>query len=301
MDWYNLLACPHCGEGFDLSGDGKTLTCGNRHSFDRAKQGYFHLLPVNQQKSKAPGDSKEMVLARKSFLGAGHYRPIVDGVLKAISEQLAGANTGAQLGAKSGVRSDKEFSWLDAGCGEGYYTEAIAAQYPQAVGLGLDISKPAIQKAAKLNSNSSDYLHWLVASSAKTPLKSNGLDLVLSLFSRLMPEESIRILNETGVFIAVNSGKDHLKELKARLYDQPKDSYLDAEKKLMPWMEKVADHSVKFTISLDKSEDIANLLLMTPHYWRAQPDKKAALIELTQIDLTVDVKIECFKPLRQSE
>ena len=43
------------------------------HCFDRAKEGYWHLLPVQSMRTKAPGDSKEMVAARRAFLNAGYY------------------------------------------------------------------------------------------------------------------------------------------------------------------------------------------------------------------------------------
>ena len=62
--------CPLCGGA--LSGD-ETLKCGKNHSFDRAKEGYWHLLPVQSMRTKAPGDSKEMVAARRAFLNAGYY------------------------------------------------------------------------------------------------------------------------------------------------------------------------------------------------------------------------------------
>ena len=62
--------CPLCGE--PLTGD-TALKCGRNHSFDRAKEGYWHLLPVQSMRTKAPGDSKEMVAARRAFLNAGYY------------------------------------------------------------------------------------------------------------------------------------------------------------------------------------------------------------------------------------
>ena len=60
--------CPLCGE--PLTGD-TALKCGRNHSFDRAKEGYWHLLPVQSMRTKAPGDSKEMVAARRAFLTPG--------------------------------------------------------------------------------------------------------------------------------------------------------------------------------------------------------------------------------------
>jgi len=44
-----------------------------RHSFDIASQGYANLLPVQHKRSRDPGDSKEMVAARRRFLTAGFY------------------------------------------------------------------------------------------------------------------------------------------------------------------------------------------------------------------------------------
>ena len=62
--------CPLCGA--PLAGD-VSLKCARNHSFDRAKEGYWHLLPVQSMRTKAPGDSKEMVAARRAFLNAGYY------------------------------------------------------------------------------------------------------------------------------------------------------------------------------------------------------------------------------------
>ena len=47
------------------------------HSFDRAKEGYWHLLPVQNTRTKAPGDSREMVAARRAFLSAGYYLSLI--------------------------------------------------------------------------------------------------------------------------------------------------------------------------------------------------------------------------------
>ena len=46
--------CPLCGG--PLTGQ-STLKCAKNHSFDRAKEGYWHLLPVQSMRTKAPGDS----------------------------------------------------------------------------------------------------------------------------------------------------------------------------------------------------------------------------------------------------
>ena len=130
--------CPLCGE--PLTGD-TALKCGRNHSFDRAKEGYWHLLPVQSMRTKAPGDSKEMVAARRAFLNAGYY-----GIFGRALGELCLA-----YGASAGA--DAPLHLLDAGCGEGWYDRCIAqafAQAGQSVQLaGFDIAKPAVRLAAK--------------------------------------------------------------------------------------------------------------------------------------------------------
>ena len=62
--------CPLCGGVLQGETD---LKCEKGHCFDRAREGYWHLLPVQSMRTKAPGDSKEMVAARRAFLNAGYY------------------------------------------------------------------------------------------------------------------------------------------------------------------------------------------------------------------------------------
>ena len=69
--------CPLCGE--KLTGD-STLKCTKGHCFDRAKEGYWHLLPVQSMRTKAPGDSKEMVAARRAFLNGKLCLPQAEAV-----------------------------------------------------------------------------------------------------------------------------------------------------------------------------------------------------------------------------
>ena len=68
----------------------------------------MNLLTVQQKKSLHPGDTREQVLSRRSFLDAGFYAPIADAL----------CNTARELNAKGPI--------LDIGCGEGYYSARLA-------------------------------------------------------------------------------------------------------------------------------------------------------------------------------
>ena len=60
------LICPLCDA--PLRREEGRYCCENRHSFDVARQGYVHLLPVQQKHSLHPGDTREQVAARREFL-----------------------------------------------------------------------------------------------------------------------------------------------------------------------------------------------------------------------------------------
>lgn len=107
-------SCPLCHA--PLSRSDNHYSCPQRHQFDLAKEGYVNLLPVQFKRSRDPGDSAEMMQARRAFLDAGHYQPLRD----AIAERL---------------RHYAPTDLLDIGCGEGYYTHAFAAIASRSWGL----------------------------------------------------------------------------------------------------------------------------------------------------------------------
>ena len=128
---FTALACPL--DGAPLHRQGAAWQCAAGHSFDIASQGYTHLLPVQNKRSRDPGDSKEMIAARRRFLEAGVYQPIAQAVAETTLAGLSPANTPG---------------CLDAGCGEGYYLRQLATAakgrgQPLAL-MGLDISKWAV-------------------------------------------------------------------------------------------------------------------------------------------------------------
>ena len=126
--------CPLCGA--PLAGD-NALKCPSGHSFDRGKEGYWHLLPVQNTRTKAPGDSREMVAARRAFLSADYYG-------------IFGQALGELCLEYGQPKAGKPLHLLDAGCGEGWYDRCIAKQFEEAGRplelAGFDIAKPAVRR-----------------------------------------------------------------------------------------------------------------------------------------------------------
>lgn len=273
---FQALACPL--DGTPLHCTGSAWTCASGHSFDLASQGYANLLPVQYKRSRDPGDSKEMVAARRRFLTAGFYQPIAAAVSRAVL---------------AGLPADATISCLDAGCGEGYYLRELAA----AVGteqtlalLGLDISKWAVLSAAKQDRRPG----WVVGSNAKLPVLSGTLDRVLCLFGFPVYAEFARVLKPGGLLVQVDAGPDHLRELREIIYPSLKPERT-AGMPTPTGFRRLPAEALRFSISLTRAGQIADLLTMTPHLFRASPEGRAAVAALTALALSVDVRLTGFE------
>lgn len=274
------LSCPLCS--LSLTYDNHHLKCASRHSFDQAKQGYFNLLLTNKKRSKSPGDNIEMVLARQTFLNSGIYQPISDALNGTCNHLL---NDQAE-------QLSSPIKLLDLGCGEGYYTDRLFTSLKQHTFelIGLDISKDAIRHAAKRNKD----ITWLVASGAQIPVLPNSQDVIVCLFTRLMPEGFAKALAPKGTLVTVTTGQQHLIEMRQILYPSIKDQVLDPQEPLASHFKMDNQQTFQTTHRLTSKQHIQDLLAMTPHQWRAPTAGREQLLNLEQLTITIDVNISCF-------
>ncbi|MDT8894732.1 methyltransferase domain-containing protein [Halomonas sp. I1] len=282
---FEALACPLDGDLLERH-DG-AWRCPVGHSFDIARQGYVHLLPVQNKRSRDPGDSKAMVAARRRFLEAGHYRPIAEAVSRAV---LEGAPVGGTLHC------------LDAGCGEGFYLRELAeaaaereaatstkkarGEAPVLSLLGVDISKWAVLAAAKRQKAAT----WVVGTNAHLPVQAESLDRVLCLFGFPVYAEFARVLKPGGELLMVEAGPDHLRELREIIYPSlkpPREGDAAAPEGFM----QQSCETLRYAIELEGAEPIADLLAMTPHLHRAGAEGREKAAALTSLSLTVDVRL----------
>lgn len=273
---FRALACPL--DGLPLHCTGPAWRCASGHSFDVASQGYTNLLPVQHKRSRDPGDSKEMVAARRRFLTAGFYQPIAAAVSRTVLAGLPANETG---------------SCLDAGCGEGYYLRQLAAAVPEdqpLALLGLDISKWAVVSAAKQDKRP----NWVVGSNANLPVLSGTLDRVLCMFGFPVYPEFARVLKPGGQLLQVDAGADHLRELREIIYPSLKPER-PADLQTPEGFRRGPTETLRFPIELTTAEQIADLLAMTPHLHRASAEGRAAAAALTALSLGVDVRLTCFE------
>ncbi|WP_312933752.1 putative RNA methyltransferase [Pseudomonas sp.] len=266
-----MLTCPLCQGSLSQLDNG--VVCPAGHRFDRARQGYLNLLPVQHKNSRDPGDNQAMVEARRDFLDAGHYAPV--------AERLA------QLAAERAPAT-----WLDIGCGEGYYTARIGQALPEADGYALDISREAVKRACRRDPR----LTWMVASMARVPLSDASCQFIASVFSPLDWNEAKRLLSPGGGLMRVGPTEGHLMELRQALYDEVRPYADDKHLALVPeGMRHAHSEILQWRLSLAEPKARADLLAMTPHGWRASAERRAGVIEQTApFEVTVSMRYDYF-------
>lgn len=272
------LNCPL--DGTPLRRSDASWRCSVGHCFDVAAQGYTNLLPVQNKRSRDPGDSKEMVAARRRFLESGAYQPIAAAVSQAVLADLPPGS----------------LACLDAGCGEGYYLRQLAdaaersSEQQTLALLGLDISKWAVISAAKRDKRS----NWIVGSNANLPVPTAALDRVLCMFGFPVYAEFARVLKTGGLLLQVDAGPDHLRELRETIYPT-----LKAERTtptaIPDGFTPDTTESIRYSLDLVGQAQIADLLAMTPHLYRATAEGRAKAAALTALTVTVDVRLNCLR------
>lgn len=279
---HNTLACPL--DGLPLTRQHNSWHCPAGHSYDRARQGYVNLLPVQHKRSRDPGDSKDMVEARQAFLAAGYYQPLADAVCEAIRRHAA---------------VDKALHVLDAGCGEGYYLRQLQHSGLNVLASGVDISKWAVMAAARQPTQAANTpipAQWIVGSNANLPLLTASQDVVLCLFGFPVFTEFARVLTPGGLLIKLDPGSDHLLELRQIIYPTLKSGSL-ADKPVADGFSALEHYAVRYTIVLNTPEMIARLLTMTPHLYRITADALARASALNELELSIDVNVSVFRKI----
>lgn len=210
-----------------------------------------------------------MVHARQAFLDAGHYQPI--------AERLT-----------QHAHALQPQHWLDIGCGEGYYSAALDHALPNAQGYALDISKAAIKACCRR----SQRVHWLVASMTNIPLATASCQLITSIFSPINWPEAQRLLAPSGNILHVGPATEHLIELRERLYDDVR-PYDDGKhlQALPPSLHSSRQDYLRYTLTLDSAAAREQLLAMTPHGWRVNAQRRAAILE-QPLSVTVAVRFD---------
>jgi len=248
------LRCPVCRSPLNMTRDagmavpGRALECTEGHSFDAAKQGYFNLLVGKGTAFEA--DTAEMVAARVSFLEAGHYGPLAEAVAAAVVPFL----------------STEAATLLDSGTGTGHYLrvmlDAAAAASSHVTAVGLDISKFALRRAARLNPEAVNLVCdvW-----QPLPVADHAIDVVTVIFAPRNPAEFARVLRPGGRLVVVTPRAGHLAAIARQTgmlgIEEGKDARLVDAMSAQFSLEAVRDLVIPLVLS---PQEVADLAYMGP-------------------------------------
>lgn len=255
----NIFTCPVCGEklGADsaplLHIEASTAKCPKNHCFDISAKGYINLLLSQHKNVKDPGDSKEMVAARRDFLNSGAYQPLLNGLCKA-AEELCGSLPSPVI--------------ADCGCGECYYTAGIhnyLKEHGKAPEIfGIDISKNAL--AAAKSRTKPLGITTAVASVFRMPIQSGSADMAMVIFAPFQGEELSRILKKDGFVITAIPAARHLQGLREVLYERPRLNEVKPYE--IDGFDFLGKTEVSYTLKITEQEQLNALFMMTPYFYK---------------------------------
>jgi 23S rRNA (guanine745-N1)-methyltransferase len=261
--------CPICQNPLIQHIPSQGYYCENKHHFDKAKEGYLNLLPVQFKKSKEPGDSRSMMRSRRHFLEADFYLPLAKAVAKLIDKHKT---------------THSPMHILDMGCGEGYYCRQIEKFCQNFENLdlhGIDIAKNAILAAAKKQANA----HFIVASTKRLPYTDNYFDLLLRIYAPSNDDEINRLLKTNGLLLIVTPGSRHLWQLKEFIYKKVNNHKIEVP--LPSGFKQIESQSLSYKIQPSQEQRMA-LLQMTPFAWRAKGEVLNKIQRAEGLEIEVD-------------
>ncbi len=272
----NALKCPVCNESMEtaLQGSGVLFCKGiKRHCYDFSSAGYVNMAGSGKVNT---GDSKQAVRARSAFLDTDAYAPIANKLCELVKKYTP----------QGGLV-------IDAGCGEGYYSNKIAQQNFSVA--GFDLSKFATEAAAKRakREQQTESTFFGVASVYSMPIFDGAADTVVNIFAPCVEDEYLRILSTGGVLIVVYAGARHLMGLKSAIYQEAHKN--EARADMPKYMTELEAQRLHYSINLQSNADINNLFAMTPYYWKTSKEDFEKLKDINSLTTEIDILFSVYK------
>ena len=255
----SCLACPSCGQALSRTGD--DFACANRHWVNVNRKGCLNVLS-SQVDSCYDAD---LFAARRRVFDEGCY----DAVVAAIEALLPAGNQRI----------------LDAGCGDGWYLNALLSRHESWCGAGVDISRDAILQATNLPCTAL----WVVGDLRRLPFADGSFTAVLDVLTPANYDEFRRILVPEGLLIKVYPGSGYLQELRAARgmapYEEGQvDAYLREKAIIVDERRVTVTHAVTDELWRD-------FVWMTPLMQDLSTDEKNAIAAKKAGSVTVDLHV----------
>ena len=257
------LICPVCRQLLSRQGD--NLICAGGHAINVNRRGCVNLL-------SAQADTfydAALFAARERVFAAGCYQPVADAI--------------------DALLPDAPQKLLDAGCGEGWYLNALLTRRTDSIGAGIDISRDAILQAT----NQPCQAVWCVGDLRRLPFADGTFSAVLVVLTPANYDEFRRVLSPDGVLLKVYPGQDYLREIRAArgmsAYEEGQvDAYLREKAQLVK--------AVRVHETLPVSPELwGDFVRMTPLNHDLSAAEKDALAQRADAHVTVDLHVALCK------
>jgi 23S rRNA (guanine745-N1)-methyltransferase len=239
------------------------------HSFDIASGGYVNLLSPSAGQH---GDNRAMVIARRTLLNTGIYEPLRNALAQEVQAFLPSGSV----------------IW-DSGCGEGYYTSAIASLPNQYKVYGSDLSTAALIESHKRCSR----LILTAASSYALPVADHSCDAILCLFAPEALDEFVRIIKPGGLLILGFPGRRHLFGLKEVLYTIPYEN--SPNDTAIPGFDLISEKELYYKKTLTDQNSIQSLFEMTPYAYRTGAAGREKLRNLSFLETELHFHLMTYR------
>ncbi len=270
------LRCPVCAG--PLARTEGTVRCGRGHGFDLARQGYLTLLGGGSRVGR--GDTADMVAARATFLGRGHYAPVARALAAAVGPAAPADGTPLVV---------------DLAGGTGYYLAAVLDALPHAVGLDVELPPYAARRAARAHPR-------LAAVRAdvwqRLPLATAAAAVVLSVFGPRNAPEIARVLAPEGRLVVVAPAPDHLAEIVGPLgMIAVAPDKAERLARQLAGFAVVDQRPVHYRAALSR-QDVVHEVRMGPSAHHVDPEELATAVAALPepLDVTVSVTVTTYRP-----
>lgn len=259
----SALRCPACGKPLARAEGDFACALGHRQNVNR--KGCLNLL------SRQTDGCYDAALfeARSRVLNAGCY----EAVLEAIESLLP----------------QPRQRILDAGCGDGWYLNALLSRHAAWQGAGVDISRDAIARATDQPCEAV----WCVADVRKLPFLDGSFTAVLDVLTPAAYAEFKRVLTPEGVLVKVYPGAGYLKEIRAARGLAPYaegqvDAYLREKAAILDERHVTREIPVDAALWRD-------FIWMTPLCQDLSEKEKQAMAQRVQSAVTIDLHVAAVR------
>ena len=253
------LACPSCGAALARMGD--DFTCANRHRINVNRKGCLNVLSAQVDSCY----DADLFAARRRVFDAGCYNAVVNAIESLLPEG--------------------DHRLLDAGCGDGWYLNALLTRHESWCGAGVDISRDAIFQATNLPRTALGGVGDL----RRLPFADGSFTALLDVLTPANYDEFRRVLAPGGLLIKVYPGSGYLLELRTARnmppYEEGQvDAYLREKAVIVGERRVTVTHTVTDKLWRD-------FVWMTPLMQDLSAEEKNAIAAQNAGSVTVDLHV----------